>query len=96
VSIDFNIVHRETLTSTDTTSVGGIPFPLRGGRYGLTARSPTWGTLTLKKLAGDGSTYVTVASFSADGVQTIYLPSGKYQVTAPGGGLLSIVRQLAS
>lgn len=96
MSIDFNIVHREILSGAETTSQGGVPFPLRGGRYGLTANATTWGTLTLKKLAGDGVTYVTVASFSADGVQSLYLPSGRYQVTAPGGGLLSIVRQLAS
>lgn len=57
-------------------------FKLRGGNYGVTVHA-TWGggSVTLQRLAPDGSTYVTVlTAFSADGYQNVSLPSGTYQL----------------
>jgi hypothetical protein len=59
------------------------PFTLRGGSYGVTAHSSTWGggSATLQRLAPDGATYVTVlTAFSADGYASVNLPSGTYQL----------------
>jgi hypothetical protein len=45
------------------------PFTLRGGNYGVSARSAAWGggSATLQRLASDGATYVTVlTAFSPD------------------------------
>jgi hypothetical protein len=39
------------------------------------------GTVTLQKLAGDGSTWLTaLTAFSADGYGTAFLPEGDYRV----------------
>lgn len=59
------------------------PFTLRGGNYSIEAHA-TWGggSVTLQRLAADGSTYVTVGAFSAftaDGTQNGNLPGGTYQ-----------------
>lgn len=56
-------------------------FTLPAGKYNVTCKGSTYGTVTLKKLALDGSTYVTVlTAFSADGAQTVDLSRGTYQV----------------
>jgi hypothetical protein len=58
-------------------------FILRGGNYGVSAHSATWGggSATLQRLAPDGSTYVTcLTAFSADGYASANLPSGTYQL----------------
>lgn len=58
------------------------PFVLRGGNYGITV-SATFGggSVTLQRLAPDGSTYVTVLpAFTAAGYQNANLPSGTYQL----------------
>ena len=58
-------------------------FILRGGLYGITAKA-TWGggSVTLQRLAGDGSTYVTcLTALSADGYATVSLPPGSYKLT---------------
>lgn len=57
-------------------------FVLRGGQYGVTAKG-TWGggSLTLQRLAKDGSSYVTcLTAFSADGYASVNLPSGTYRL----------------
>ncbi len=60
------------------------PFVLQGGKYGVDYMA-TWGggTVTLQKLAGDGSTYVTVTTaFSVtNGYVTVDLPCGIYKLT---------------
>ena len=58
-------------------------FILRGGSYGVTAKA-TWGggSVTLQKLAADGTTYVTcLTAFSADGYASVNLPQGTYKLT---------------
>jgi hypothetical protein len=57
------------------------PFTLRGGCYGMTVIGTGFGTVTLNKLAADGSTYVSTGiSFAANGYQSGNLPSGTYQI----------------
>jgi len=56
-------------------------FVLRGGKYGISATA-TWsaGSVTLEKLAGDGSTYVTAATaMTANDYVTVDLPPGTYK-----------------
>jgi len=58
-------------------------FDLIGGQYGISYVA-TWGggSVTLQKLAADGSTYVTVmTAYAANGYATVYLPRGTYQFT---------------
>lgn len=77
----FNKVEKfafSNLSATPTT-----PFTLRGGAYGVTVHA-TWGggSVTLQRLAADGSTYVTVLdAFTADGYASVNLPGGTYQLT---------------
>lgn len=57
-------------------------FSLKGGKYGVIA-SATWGggSVTLQRLAADGSTYVTaLTAFSANGYSTVDLPEGTYKI----------------
>jgi hypothetical protein len=59
-------------------------FKLSAGLYELTVHAGTWGdgSVTLQRLAADGSTYATaLKAFSADGSATAYVPSGAYQLT---------------
>lgn len=57
------------------------PFTLPGGAYGVTVIGTGFGTVTLNRLAADGSTYVaTGISFSANGYQSQNLPNGTYQL----------------
>jgi hypothetical protein len=59
-------------------------FKLLGGTYGMTVTA-TWGggSVDLKKLSADGSTYVSVLSstFTANAHQTVNIPPGIYQLT---------------
>lgn len=60
-----------------------VVFALSGGKYGITAIG-TWGggSLTLERLAGDGSTWVTAATaITADGFVAVELPRGSYRFT---------------
>jgi hypothetical protein len=59
------------------------PFSLLGGKYGFTCVMTGTGPVLLQILGPDGTTFVTVASFAANGYQAADLPAGKYQV-APG------------
>lgn len=58
------------------------PFTLRGGNYGITVHATFGGgSVTLQRLAPDGSTFVTVVTaFTADGFASANLPSGTYQI----------------
>jgi hypothetical protein len=52
--------------------------------YELTVHAGTWGggSVTLQRLAADGSTFATAfRAFSADSSATAYVPSGTYQLT---------------
>lgn len=59
-------------------------FKLLGGTYGMTVTA-TWGggSVDLKKLSADGSTYVSVltTTFTANAYQTVNIPPGTYQLT---------------
>ncbi len=74
-------------TANETKSFANIAatptaFQLRGGVYGITA-SATWGggSVTLQKLSGDGSTYITVlTAFTASGYASVSLPPGTYRL----------------
>ena len=56
-------------------------FTLPAGNYGVTV-SATFGggSVTLQRLAADGTTYVTcLTAFTAAGYATVLLPSGSYK-----------------
>lgn len=59
-------------------------FPLLGGTYGIVAAAASWnaGSLDLKVLAADGTSYISVlaAAFAANGLKVVQLPQGTYQV----------------
>ena len=63
-------------------SANTAAFVLRGGLYGVDVVATGTGTVTLEKLAGDGTTYVTaLAAFSTNGAYaTVYLPPGTYKL----------------
>jgi hypothetical protein len=78
--VTWNSVERFSFSNISSTPA---PFNLRGGSYGVTAHTTTWGggSATLQRLSPDGSTYVTVlAALSADGYASANLPSGTYQL----------------
>lgn len=56
-------------------------FDLRGGHYGFTIKA-TWGggTVKIQRLAADGSSYVDVKSYTADGYDALSLPIGTYKL----------------
>lgn len=75
------------ISGSDGTSFSNIAattaaFVLRGGLYGVTVTATFGGgSVTLQRLAADGSTYVTaLTAFTAAGYSTVYLPSGTYKV----------------
>lgn len=58
------------------------PYSVTGGYYQRAAHS-TWGggSLSLKQLLPDNSTYLTLGTdLSADGVDYFYLPEGQYEI----------------
>lgn len=54
-------------------------FTLVSAQYGIDVIGTSFGTVTLQKLAGDGSTYVTVSTYSANAYETQNLPTGTYR-----------------
>lgn len=67
--------------TTPLASGNSTAFKLKGGLYGVDCKASTYGTVTLKRLAQDGTTYnTTVTAFSADGYATVYLPAGTYRI----------------
>lgn len=57
------------------------PFQLRGGSYWIETKSTGTGTIDLKRLGPDGSTYTSrITQIAATaGQQTISLPPGTYE-----------------
>jgi hypothetical protein len=56
-------------------------FHLQGGKYGVTVKASTYGTVTLQVLANDGTTYLAaMTAFAADGYASADLPEGTYKV----------------
>ena len=75
----FNKVEKHEFSNISATPTA---FVLRGGQYGVTAMA-TWGggSVTLQRLAMDGSTYVAVLeAFTENGFATANLPSGTYRL----------------
>lgn len=67
-----------------SVAVSQTGFKLLGGTYGMTVTA-TWGggSVDLKKLSADGTTYVSVltTTFTANAYQTVNIPPGTYQLT---------------
>ncbi len=65
-----------------TNVAGNVgPFGLDGGTYGVDAVATFGGgTVKLQKQAGDASSYVDVASFSAAGYSSVTIPYGTYRI----------------
>ena len=60
-------------------------FTLRGGNYLVEIIAGSWGTVTLNRLAMDGSTWVAcLTAFAANGIQLANLPPGTYQLAVSG------------
>lgn len=56
-------------------------FYLVGGAYGVTVHATFGGgSVKLQRLSTDGSTYVDVQSFTADGYASLNLPDGTYKI----------------
>lgn len=71
----------ETFTASNLSATTGA-FQLSGGAYGVTV-SATFGggSVTLQRLASDGSTYVTcLTAFTAAGYASVNLPPGTYKI----------------
>jgi hypothetical protein len=62
-------------------SANTASFDLRGGQYGVDVHATFGaGSVTLQKLANDGSSWVTcLTAFSTDGYATVNLPGGHYR-----------------
>ena len=64
----------------DNISASTAAFRLYGGRYAITCKASTYGTVTFQIQAEDGSTMLTVLpAFSADGTALVDLPPGLYK-----------------
>lgn len=77
-------------TATDGKGFSNISastsgFALKGGRYGIAVTATFGGgSVKLQRLAGDGSTYVSMSSscdFTAAGGAIVDLPPGTYRFT---------------
>lgn len=75
----WNSVERQNFSNISATTAA---FTLRGGQYGIDVIATGAGTVTLEKLSGNGSTYVTaLTAFSTTaGYATVNLPSGTYRI----------------
>jgi hypothetical protein len=76
----WNSVERQTFSNISATTAA---FTLRGGQYGVDVNATFGpGSVTLQKLAADGSTWVTaLTAFTAAGYATVNLPSGTYRLS---------------
>jgi hypothetical protein len=75
------MANSRTILTFSNISATPTAFILRGGLYGVTVMGTGFGTVTVKRLAPDGTTYVTVmTAFSANGYASAYLPSGTYEL----------------
>jgi len=74
--------YEQIIKSNISATVSGLS--LNGGSYGMTVIA-TWGggSVDFKRLAADGSTYVSVlqSTFTANAYQTFNVPPGTYQIT---------------
>lgn len=75
----FNGIDRRVDSNVAAGTIG--PFNLRGGSYWIETKSTGTGTIDLKKLGPDGTTYTArITQITAtSGQQTISLPPGTYE-----------------
>jgi hypothetical protein len=66
---------------TNSSATEG-PFPLLAGEYAMTAIASAWnsGSVKLQRQAADGSSWVDVQAFTANGFAAFPIPGGVYQV----------------
>jgi hypothetical protein len=84
-----NVDYRDGFLVQGASTTQG-PFVLLGGKYGISCTATfSTGSVALQILGPDGSTFVTVANFTAGGVVVVDLPAGKCQVlvTAPASAV---------
>jgi len=63
------------------SNASSATFLLKAGKYFIEVIGSTFGTVTLQKLAPDGSTFLAaVTAFSANGTASADLPSGTYKI----------------
>jgi hypothetical protein len=68
----------KTFSNISTTTAA---FGLGGGKYGVTCKASTYGTVTLQVLAADATTWLTaLTAFAADGFALVDLPPGQYRL----------------
>lgn len=67
-------------TAFSNISAATAAFTVAAGQYGIDVMA-TWGggTVNLQKLAGDGSTYISVSTYSANTYETQNLAPGTYR-----------------
>lgn len=75
-----NKVTLDTPTKHSNISATTAAFALSAGSYVWTLKGATFGTVTLQILAGDGSTWIDVKQFSANGVYISDLCAGSYRL----------------
>lgn len=75
----YNTVEKQVFSNISATTAA---FALRGGQYGVTVNATFGGgSVTLQRLAVDGTTYVTcLTAFTAAGYASVNLPSGYYRL----------------
>ena len=76
-----NLTINESRTFSNISATPAV-FALSGGLYAITAKA-TWGggSVTLQRLAFDGTTYVTcLTAITADSYATVNLPPGTYKL----------------
>lgn len=76
----YNSVEQQTFPNIAANTAA---FTLRGGSYAVSVTATFGGgSVTLQRLAADGSTYVTcLTAFTAAGYATANLPGGTYRFT---------------
>jgi len=75
--------------SAQFVNIGAVTtaaFRLKGGKYGVMTKSTGAGTIDLKILAQDGSTFLAVITqiVAVTGYATVDLPPGQYRVEITG------------
>jgi hypothetical protein len=80
----WNSVERITFSNISATPAS---FTLRGGSYGVTVSSTTFGggTATLQRQSVDGTFITCLTAFSASGYASVNLLAGTYQLLIAGG-----------
>jgi len=65
-------------------------FALRGGKYAVVSVATAYGTTKFQIMGPDGSTYVDIATLSANGISVYDLPPGTYKIASSGATGLNV------